>query len=385
MIADPLTKLHCCIRSDGGGAVVLTDRGPGPRLREGARCGCSAPGEAISHTTMSEWDDFTESPARGRASWPSSGPGSRPTTSTSASSTTRSRRWCCSRSRRSGSARRARAARSSRTAGCASAARCRPTPTAAGCRRATPACAGMFLLVEAVAAAPRRGGRPPGAGRRDRLRQRHRRLVLVGQHRDPRSGVETWSSRNMDSRNMDFTLTPDQELLRDSARSLLTKECPTSLVRAHTDDPSAADPLWKHLREWTELGAGPLVDLCLFLEETGAVLAPGPFFATTALYAPLLDAIGVEDGRRCRHRRAPRITRTWSRRNAPAWSPSSSPARPARRCAWSSGRPPASWPPSTRRVVSTRSIRTVRATACRSRVTRSTGCSRAPTWRSRPS
>jgi alkylation response protein AidB-like acyl-CoA dehydrogenase len=95
---------------------------------------------------------------------------------------------------------------------------------------------------------------------------------------------------------MDFTLTPDQELLRDSARSLLTKECPTSLVRAHTDDPSAADPLWKHLREWTELGAGPLVDLCLFLEETGAVLAPGPFFATTALYAPLLDAIGAEAG-----------------------------------------------------------------------------------------
>ena len=23
MIADPFTKLHCCIRSDGGGAVVL--------------------------------------------------------------------------------------------------------------------------------------------------------------------------------------------------------------------------------------------------------------------------------------------------------------------------------------------------------------------------
>ena len=95
---------------------------------------------------------------------------------------------------------------------------------------------------------------------------------------------------------MDFTLTPEQELLRDSARSLLSKECPTSLVRAHADDPSAADPLWKHLREWTELGAGPLVDLCLFLEETGAVLAPGPFFATTALYAPLLAAIGAEAG-----------------------------------------------------------------------------------------
>jgi alkylation response protein AidB-like acyl-CoA dehydrogenase len=95
---------------------------------------------------------------------------------------------------------------------------------------------------------------------------------------------------------VDFSLTPEQELLRDSARALLTKECPAALVRAHIDDPSAADPLWKHLREWTELGRGPLVDLCLFLEETGAVLAPGPFFATTALYLPLMDALGVEPG-----------------------------------------------------------------------------------------
>ena len=90
---------------------------------------------------------------------------------------------------------------------------------------------------------------------------------------------------------MDFTLSPEQELLRDSARSLLQKECPTSLVRAHADDPSVADPLWKHLREWTELGNGSLVDLCLFLEESGAVLAPGPFFATAALYVPFTQAI----------------------------------------------------------------------------------------------
>ena len=50
---------------------------------------------------------------------------------------------------------------------------------------------------------------------------------------------------------MDFSLTDDQELLRDTARALLAKECPPSLLRAHMDDPSAADPLWKHLREWT--------------------------------------------------------------------------------------------------------------------------------------
>src|SRR4051794_7148950 len=53
------------------------------------------------------------------------------------------------------------------------------------------------------------------------------------------------------------------------------------------DDPSAADPLWRHLREWVVLGEGPLVDHCLFLEECGAVAAPGPYFATSALFLPL--------------------------------------------------------------------------------------------------
>ena len=62
MMADPLTKLHCCIRSDGGGAVVLTSE-------ERARDLAKAPvwvlgtGETTDHTTMSEWDDFTVSPA----------------------------------------------------------------------------------------------------------------------------------------------------------------------------------------------------------------------------------------------------------------------------------------------------------------------------------
>jgi acetyl-CoA acetyltransferase len=62
MIADPLTQLHCCIRSDGGGAVVLT-------TEERARDCAKAPvwvlgtGETTSHTTMSEWRDFTEAPA----------------------------------------------------------------------------------------------------------------------------------------------------------------------------------------------------------------------------------------------------------------------------------------------------------------------------------
>src|SRR4051794_1958254 len=89
---------------------------------------------------------------------------------------------------------------------------------------------------------------------------------------------------------MDFSLTDDQELLRDTARSLLARECPPSLVRAHIDDPSVAEPLWERLREFSGLGSGSAVDLCVFLEETGWVAAPGPFFATAALFAPLLEA-----------------------------------------------------------------------------------------------
>ena len=44
---------------------------------------------------------------------------------------------------------------------------------------------------------------------------------------------------------MDFTLTDDQQLLRDTARKLLDRECPPALVRAHIDDPAAYEPLWR--------------------------------------------------------------------------------------------------------------------------------------------
>ena len=61
MVWDPLSKLHCCIRSDGGGAIVLTHE-------ERARDCAKAPvwilgtGEAVSHTTIEQMEDLTESP-----------------------------------------------------------------------------------------------------------------------------------------------------------------------------------------------------------------------------------------------------------------------------------------------------------------------------------
>jgi acetyl-CoA acetyltransferase len=62
MIADPFTKLHCCIRSDGGCAVVLAaeDRVADCRTTPVWVLGT---GQAASHTSMSEWTDFTTGPA----------------------------------------------------------------------------------------------------------------------------------------------------------------------------------------------------------------------------------------------------------------------------------------------------------------------------------
>lgn len=93
---------------------------------------------------------------------------------------------------------------------------------------------------------------------------------------------------------MDFALSADQELLADTARALFTRESPTSLIRAHMDDPRVTDPLWRHLADFVALGTGPTIDLCLFAEEAGFVAAPGPFFATAALFTPVLDAVGSD-------------------------------------------------------------------------------------------
>jgi acetyl-CoA acetyltransferase len=63
MIADPLTKLHCCIRADGGGAIILTSEERARDLKLPPLFVLGS-GETTSHTTMTEWEDFTDSPAR---------------------------------------------------------------------------------------------------------------------------------------------------------------------------------------------------------------------------------------------------------------------------------------------------------------------------------
>lgn len=90
---------------------------------------------------------------------------------------------------------------------------------------------------------------------------------------------------------MDFGFSEEQEMLRQSARALFEKECPSTVVRKVMEDERGFDPaLWKKMAElgWLGLvipeqyGGGGLsyVDLVLIMEEMGRVVLPSPFIWT---------------------------------------------------------------------------------------------------------
>ncbi|CDO31267.1 acetyl-CoA acetyltransferase [Mycolicibacterium porcinum] len=62
MIADPFTKLHCCIRSDGGAAAVLVSADRAKDLKN-KPVWVLGTGETTSHMLTSQWDDLTVGPA----------------------------------------------------------------------------------------------------------------------------------------------------------------------------------------------------------------------------------------------------------------------------------------------------------------------------------
>ncbi len=90
---------------------------------------------------------------------------------------------------------------------------------------------------------------------------------------------------------MELGLSESQQMLKNSAREFLERECPSSLVRAMEEDPSSYTPeLWKKIaglgwlglpfpEEYGGLGLSYL-DLVLLLEEMGRVLFPGAFFSS---------------------------------------------------------------------------------------------------------
>lgn len=93
---------------------------------------------------------------------------------------------------------------------------------------------------------------------------------------------------------MNFGFNDEQEMLRNSARSFLEKECPSDFVRKMLDDTRGYSPeMWAKIAEmgWTGLmfpetygglGLG-MVDLVVILEEMGRALLPSPFFPSVVL------------------------------------------------------------------------------------------------------
>src|ERR1700676_1222866 len=104
---------------------------------------------------------------------------------------------------------------------------------------------------------------------------------------------------------MDFGFSEEQEMLRESARGLLEKECPATVVRRLIDDERGYDPeLWRKMAGlgWTGLvvpegygGAGlSFVDLVLVLGEMGGVVLRAPFI-WSAMVAEAINRVGSEE------------------------------------------------------------------------------------------
>lgn len=105
---------------------------------------------------------------------------------------------------------------------------------------------------------------------------------------------------------MDVRFTEEQNLLRESARSFLERECSMEFVRRMIDDERGyTDGLWNRAVElgWTGLaceerfgGAGlGMVELAVLMEESGRALMPGPLFSTVALGASAISLAGSDE------------------------------------------------------------------------------------------
>jgi len=105
-----------------------------------------------------------------------------------------------------------------------------------------------------------------------------------------------------------FAHSEEQQLIRASARSLLSTRAGPAQLRAVLEGPGGYDAdLWRAIAElgWTGLaipqaygGAGlGWVELCILQEELGRQLVASPFFATSALAAPLISSSGGEEQR----------------------------------------------------------------------------------------
>ncbi len=104
---------------------------------------------------------------------------------------------------------------------------------------------------------------------------------------------------------MDLNLNEQQEMLKKSARELLQKECPKSLVRAmEADQRGFSAELWKKMANagWMGLilpekfgGSGQdILDMVILLEEVGRAIVPAPFTHTVVLSGSAIAEAGTQ-------------------------------------------------------------------------------------------
>jgi alkylation response protein AidB-like acyl-CoA dehydrogenase len=100
---------------------------------------------------------------------------------------------------------------------------------------------------------------------------------------------------------MDFSFTPDQTLLRNSARAFLDEHCKSAAVRLLWDDPRGeSEAMWKEMAQlgWLGLslpeehgGSGlGMVETAVLLEELGRVAYPGPYWPTMLVASAIAEA-----------------------------------------------------------------------------------------------
>ena len=104
---------------------------------------------------------------------------------------------------------------------------------------------------------------------------------------------------------MEFDFTEEQEMLRNTARDFLVKECPATFVRdMEKDEKGYTTELWSKMVDagWMGLeipeeyggNGGNFIDLCVLIEEMGRACLPGPFFSTMVLGGLTILAAGNE-------------------------------------------------------------------------------------------
>jgi alkylation response protein AidB-like acyl-CoA dehydrogenase len=100
---------------------------------------------------------------------------------------------------------------------------------------------------------------------------------------------------------VDFSFTPDQTLLKNSARAFLDEHCKPATVRLLWDDPRGeSEAMWKEMAQlgWLGLslpeahgGSGlGMVETAILLEELGRAAYPGPYWPTMLAASAIAEA-----------------------------------------------------------------------------------------------